>query len=80
MSRWMREERKARLRELIDQGVPRAAIIARMSMTPGQFTSQCRIMHLSPVIEGMSRVYKRLQGVRKSKKGAKRWDTQSKRS
>src|SRR3989304_3763210 len=69
MARWMGPETKAKLKKLVDEGVPRATIINRLGITAGQFTSQCRIMGLDykKVQWGLCKTYKNLQGKRKRK-------------
>jgi len=60
MARWMGPETKAKLKKLVDEGVPRATIINRLGITAGQFTSQCRIMGLDykKVQWGLCKTYK----------------------
>jgi len=67
MARWMREETRIRLKELVEQRVPRAAIINRLGITSGQFVSQCKIQGLDPkkTAWGLGRIREDLRGARK---------------
>jgi len=70
MARWMGPETKARLKELIEEGIPRRTIINRLGITPGQFNSQCKIQGLDPKKAqwGLCKTYKKLQGTWRGRK------------
>lgn len=69
MARWMKPETKAKLKELVEECVPRLAIINRLQITPSQFIYQCKVMNLNieKTMWGLCKTYRKLQG--ENKKG-----------
>ena len=67
MGRWIKPETKIKLRKLIEEGLPRMRIIARLGITDAQFQSQRRIMKLHAKRDpwGMVKTYRKLQGGKK---------------
>lgn len=69
MARWMSEATKAKLKQLVEEGVERRKIIARLGITEGQYSSQCLRMGLDPKKStwGLCKIYYDLQGRRRKK-------------